>query len=114
MSASSAAIWVIVIGAMAFGLYQSKEAVQAREDELVRLNREILASQETVHVLRAEWSYLNRPERLARFAGRHLALEPMAAAQIRPVETLPLRAGADSGRGNAKDPAVLAAAGAAP
>ncbi len=112
MNASAAAMWVIVIGAMAFGLFQSKEAVQAREDELARLNREILASQETVHVLRAEWSYLNRPERLARLAGRHLALGPMTAAQIRPLATLPFRAAADGG--GAKDSAVLAATRRAP
>ncbi len=112
MNASAAAMWVIVIGAMAFGLFQSKEAVQAREDELALLNREILASQEMVHVLRAEWSYLNRPERLARLAGRHPALEPMTAAQIRPLATLPFRAAADGG--GAKDSAVLAATGRAP
>ncbi|MFQ5958989.1 MAG: hypothetical protein ACE5LF_06430 [Alphaproteobacteria bacterium] len=93
MNGPSTLLWVALIGAMAFGLFQVKYAVQRLEDELARLNRELLASEEAVHVLRAEWSYLNRPERLATLAARHLALAPMTAQQIGGVEALPLRAG---------------------
>ena len=88
MKGASAFVWVGIIGAMAFGLYQVKHAVQAREDELARLNRDLIASEEAIRVLRAEWSYLNRPERLARLAGDHLALAPMAAQQIGGFERL--------------------------
>ncbi len=92
MSGPSAALWAVLIGAMAFGLFQIKLAVQPAEREFARLSRELLASEETLHVLRAEWSYLNQPERLAELAGRHLALAPMAPEQIGGIEALPMRA----------------------
>lgn len=95
MSPSSTVLWVALIGAMALGLFQLKYAVQAREDELARLNRELIASEETIHVLHAEWSYLNRPERLAALAARHLDLAPMTAGQIGVIDSLPLRAPVD-------------------
>ncbi len=95
MSPSSTVLWVALIGVMALGLFQLKYAVQAREDELARLNRELIASEETIHVLHAEWSYLNRPERLAALAARHLDLAPMAAGQIGVIDSLPLRAPVD-------------------
>ena len=45
MSAPSAALWVVLIGAMAFGLFQIKLAVQPAEREFARLSRELLASE---------------------------------------------------------------------
>ena len=95
MSPSSTVLWVALIGAMAFGLFQLKCAVQAREDELTRLNRALIASEEAIHVLHAEWSYLNRPERLAALAARHLDLAPMAPGQVGAIDSLPLRAPVD-------------------
>ncbi len=93
MRGPSAALWAALIGAMAFGLFQLKLAVQPAEEEFARLSRELLASEETIHVLRAEWSYLNRPDRLAELAGRNLALQPMAPVQIGAIEALPMRSG---------------------
>ncbi len=91
MSVSSKVVWVGVIGSMAFGLYQLKDAVQRSEKELARLERELITSQESIHVLRAEWSYLNRPDRLSRLAGRHLALVPVAPDQVGAITALPPR-----------------------
>lgn len=91
MSVSSKVMWVGVIGSMAFGLYQLKHAVQRSEDKLARLERELITSQESIHVLRAEWSYLNRPDRLSRLAGRHLALVPVAPDQLGDITELPPR-----------------------
>ena len=83
MRPSSIILWIIMIGVMASGLFQLKYAVQDREDQLASLNRELIASEEAVHVLHAEWSYLNRPGRLAKLAERHLDLAPMAPDQVR-------------------------------
>jgi hypothetical protein len=91
MSVSSKVVWVGVIGSMAFGLYQLKDAVQRSEKELARLERELITSQESIHVLRAEWSYLNRPDRLSALAGRHLALVPVAPNQVGDISALPPR-----------------------
>ena len=81
MKPSSVILWVVIVGAMTSGLFQLKYAVQTSEDELARLNRELIASEEAVQVLHAEWSYLNRPDRIAVLAARYLDLEPMAPRQ---------------------------------
>ena len=91
MNAGSTMLWVAVIGAMAGGLFHLKHEVQRVEDELAGVDRDLLASQEAIQVLRAEWSYLNRPERLSALASRHLDLEPLAPDQIGVIEALPLR-----------------------
>ena len=82
MKPSLTILWIVLVGVMASGLFQLKYAVQEREDELSRLNRELIASEQAVHVLLAEWSYLNRPDRLAGLAARHLELSPMTPGQV--------------------------------
>jgi len=81
--------WVALAGCVGYGLYHLKNEVQALEDELFRVNRTILAEQEAIHVLRAEWSYLNQPARLQALASRHLDLGPTKPAQLGTIATLP-------------------------
>jgi hypothetical protein len=78
----------LAIGA---GLFQLKHEVQLLEERLAEVNRSILADQEAVHVLEAEWTYLNRPWRLEALAKRHLELAPLAAAQVVTFDQLPSR-----------------------
>ncbi len=82
MKPATTLLWFAVVGVMASGLFQLKYAVQEREDELTRLNRDLIASEQAVHVLHAEWSYLNRPDRISMLAARHLELVPMAPEQV--------------------------------
>ena len=72
----------VVISALVFGLFQIKLAVQNLEGRLMTLDRALLKSETEIHVLRAEWAYLNLPERLARLAARYLDLAPLRAEQI--------------------------------
>lgn len=72
-------------------LFQVKHEVQQKERRLEALNEQILRDQETIHILKAEWSYLNDPERLARLARRHLDFKPMDTAQVSRVAYLPPR-----------------------
>ncbi len=65
-----------------YGMYQLTYDVVALEEELVQRNRQILARQEAIHVLKAEWAYLNEPGRLQILAERHLDLRPLAATQV--------------------------------
>lgn len=83
--------WIVLAGTLGYGLYHLKHEVQALEDELFRLNRQILAEQETIHVLRAEWSYINQPQRLQSLAARHLELQPTKPAQLGSLASLPAR-----------------------
>jgi hypothetical protein len=81
--------WIAIAGAMGYGLYQLKHEVIALENELFRLNRQIVQEQEHIHVLKAEWSFINQPARLQELAARHLDLQPMAPRQFGRLEALP-------------------------
>jgi len=87
----SLVIWLIVVTAVAVGLYHVKYEVKRLEAELDRVNREIREEREALHVLEAEWSYLNRPRRLARLAEKHLDMRPLQPEQIVRVAQLPPR-----------------------
>jgi hypothetical protein len=83
--------WIGLAAAVGFGLFHVKYKVQALEDELTQLNSQIVHEQEQVHVLRAEWAYLNRPERLEELNGRFLGLGPMTPVQLGGLDDLPPR-----------------------
>ena len=87
-------IWLALALGIGFGLFQLKYQVQKHEEQLARLNRQILESQEAIHVLQAEWSYLNQPDRIEALARKYLALQPLAGKQFGSFDELPPRAGA--------------------
>ena len=91
MSPRAALAGLALILALGGGLLLVKHRVQALEAELRGRERTILATQEAIHVLRAEWAYLTRPERLAALNQRHFRLVPPAAAQIIALDDLPMR-----------------------
>ena len=70
-------------------LYRTSYSVQAMEQKLDSMNHEIIAEQENIHVLKAEWSYLNDPARLEALAKKYLALQPVQTAQIIAMNNLP-------------------------
>ncbi len=72
---------VLVAGAVGAVFFVSHE-VAALDDRLRELNQNIEADYDALHVLRAEWSYLNQPQRLADLASRHLNLEPLSGIQM--------------------------------
>jgi hypothetical protein len=84
-------IWLLVTSALGFGLYQIKYEVQSQEEQLARINKQILDNEEAIQVLSAEWSYLNRPDRLAEMARRYLEMSPLAPAQFTQLGLLPDR-----------------------
>ncbi len=72
-------------------LYNVKYEVAAYRSQVKTLERQLIAEREAINDLHAEWSYLNRPERLKVLAERYLELEPVHAEQIVTVESLPGR-----------------------
>lgn len=86
-------LWVVLAISVGVALFVLKYQVQIMEDRLVRLNKEIRQSQETIHVLRSEWAYLNDPERLRELNDRYTKLNNVGAKNIALIEELPLRAG---------------------
>src|SRR5215470_10495784 len=87
----SAIVWVVVLALLGIGLFQVKYNVQGKERELREVRRQIEANYSSIHVLEAEWSYLNDPLRLADLARRHTGLVPTTPAQIGDFASLPPR-----------------------
>ena len=87
----SAIVWVVVLALLGVGLFQVKYNVQSKERELRDVRRQIEANYNAIHVLDAEWSYLNDPLRLADLTRRHTGLVPTTPGQIGDFASLPLR-----------------------
>jgi cell division protein FtsL len=69
-----------------FGLFQIKYKVLDLRKDLSEINRQLEQEKEAIHVLKAEWAYLNQPDRLKRLASKHLKLEPVTVAQMHRTE----------------------------
>lgn len=64
--------------------YKVNYATRDAERRVATLEHEIASEAEKIEVLRAEWAYLNRPERLLRLADANfdvLGLSPVGAKQ---------------------------------
>lgn len=85
--------WVLLVSGAAGGMYAVKYRVQGIEHALVKTEAATIAEQRQIRVLDAEWTYLNRPETLARMNARFLSLVPITAKELRTsVADVPLRA----------------------
>ena len=76
------AIWLTMIAIASAVLFRISEDVETLQDSLAGLNAQIVAEEEAIRVLRAEWAYLNRPERLRLLADAVTPLEPLRGDQI--------------------------------
>ncbi len=77
---------IVSVGAIILAmlaLFIVKYEVKDLERELAALELDKQRHVEAIRVLRSEWSYLNRPTRIADLAARHLALEPVQSSQVR-------------------------------
>jgi hypothetical protein len=75
-------LWPLLFAGLVIGLYNLKAQVEDQEKELARIQRAIEDEREAIQVLRAEWSYLNHPERLRRLAAANLDLQPAVQRQM--------------------------------
>jgi hypothetical protein len=83
--------WIGLAIAAGYATIQFKYDVQALERELTQLDAKILRHQEAIHVLKAEWAYLNEPARLERLSRSYLDLSPLRGSQIVDLASLPGR-----------------------
>jgi cell division protein FtsL len=85
------ALGLICLSLLAFGLYQGAILTRQNEEALRNLDKQIASESEATRILKAEWSFLNQPERLQALAKKHLHLAPVAAVQFTQLARLPLR-----------------------
>ena len=81
-------LWACLAACIGVGLFYVKHEVKDQEHRLTELTAEIQRNQETIHVLRAEWSYLNDPARLRELSEKHLGMHPVMPAQVATLEAV--------------------------
>ncbi len=84
-------LFFLTAASAALFLFHIKQEVRELKQELGIAHRGILRHQEAIQVLKTEWSYLNRPARIAELANRHLELQPLAANQFVHIDEIPYR-----------------------
>lgn len=91
MIGKSTVAWIALASIASVILYQTSYEVQAQAERLTHLNRQIVAEQDAIQVLKAEWAYLNDPARLEKLVAQHLLLQPMQANQIVALDAIPAK-----------------------
>ena len=85
-------VFAIAVTVMfAFGLYTMKYKTSLAEDQARTLSSKIEEQEDALRILRAEWAYLNRAERLEYLAGQYLNVAPVMPTQIVDVSDVPMR-----------------------
>lgn len=77
---------------MASGLYLVKYEVQELKNHNDALQQKLNDEKMALHVLQAEWVYLNQPDRLMSLAEKYLKLEPIEPRQVVGWAEIPVRA----------------------
>ncbi|WP_207458302.1 hypothetical protein [Azospirillum sp. SYSU D00513] len=91
MKGKSALFWLGLTAAAGVVLFETSYEVQELEEQLASMNRKIVAEQEAIQILKAEWSFLNDPTRLESLARQHLALRPTEGRQFVALDSVPMR-----------------------
>jgi cell division protein FtsL len=74
--------------ALSYAMYEVKYDTAEMEDQVAGLRLKVQKERDAIAILRAEWSHLNRPERVERLARKHLGMVPVRARQMITMEQL--------------------------
>lgn len=91
-------LFLLLAGGLSVVLFSVKYQVQDLEEEMVELNKSIIKERQSIHVLQAEWSHLNDPQRLRVLAQRYLGMiqaDPSRMVDFKGFERLELPARLD-------------------
>ena len=85
---------VIAIGALvssAVYAYSIKYETTLAAEHLQKLKGKTQRERDAIQVLKAEWQFLNRPDRVQALADRHLDLQPFVVTQVVKPSDIPNR-----------------------
>ncbi len=75
-------ITLILLCVCIFSLFQVKFKVHNLHREMAEIKKHLEREKDSIHVLKAEWAYLNQPERLHRLSTKFLNLSEVKPCQI--------------------------------
>jgi cell division protein FtsL len=85
---------VVAIGALvssALYAYTIKYETTLEAEQLQKIKMKIHRERDAIAVLKAEWQYLNRPDRVQALADRHLDLQAFSVTQVVRASDIPNR-----------------------
>lgn len=82
---------VMAVILTSFALYRVKYEASSDAKRVAALRTDIATEEDTIAVLKAEWSHLNQPQRLQALSDRYLDLKPVDVHQIITLQDLPRR-----------------------
>jgi len=85
------AVILALIGSAVYA-YTIKYQTAFRAEQIVKTKLEIKAERDLIAMLRADWSYLTRPERMQELSSRYLDLQQLAPDRLLFATQLPERA----------------------
>ena len=88
------ALNVLVIAALVMAaayVYKIKFESTLQAERVSKMRAEIRRERDAIAILRAEWTQLDRPDRIQGLAQRHLKLKAVEVAQFDPLDKLPER-----------------------
>ncbi|HLJ63136.1 MAG TPA: hypothetical protein VKT70_03465 [Stellaceae bacterium] len=86
----STLLWLMLVAATGYGMFEVKYQVIALEEALQNTERAMAEDREAIRRLHADWSFLSKPARLDELARRHLDLMPVGPERVGHIETLPI------------------------
>ncbi len=104
-------VFILLFGVSA-GLYHVKYSVDRMERQGLSLKAKIAEEHAAIRILDAEWSSLNRPERLQKLSSRYLELAPVEVVQVVNFAAIPEKSSEPAGGSDpllAKAPAAIPA-----
>lgn len=85
-------ISTLLTAVLAFAVFQVENRVQDLRMELTGIHQQLQADREEIHVLKAEWTYLNQPKRLQDMVGQYLENNrTVSYQQVKAVNAIPVR-----------------------
>jgi len=102
----STILWMVFLVIGAFGLYMVKYKVQTIKSQVAATEKQLYDETRNLQVLEAEWTFLNRPERLKMLAEKYLDVKPMRSQQLAEFSNIPY-AGIDLARQDTASPTMV-------